>query len=339
MRRTLLTLALVGLAAAPAAAADLLKYLPDDTGAYVHVNVKQLLTAPVVRKAVPLAFDKYGNTLADLIGTVKQLSPEAKDLPEEDIKKAIEEMKKPATIAKGFDAIRDFITDVIVATDLEDDAEKSLVLVQCNPAVTGLVELGMNFVEQSKQAKLTKHAKEGRPTVYEIEVEQVGKSMFIAVPEPGVVALGGTKATVVGALDRTKSSKPAKLDKQLQELITKRNPNDFFFMAGIKGSDEDREVSFASLALDKDVSGRFNVTYENDAKAKAGAQQIEQGVTQATEMLKGWLGDGDKALNEALEKVKAKSDGKKVSVSLTLPGSVVEKLLKKGDKEKDKEKD
>ncbi len=335
MRRTFLTLALVGLAAAPAAAADPLKYLPDDTGAYVHINVKQLLTAPVVRTAVPLAFDKYGDKLVDLIGMVKQFDPNAKELPEEDIKKAIGELKKPQTIAQGFEAARNFITDVVVASDLEDDPEKSLVLIQCDPTVTALVEVGMNFVEQSKQAKLTKHAKEGRPTVYEIEIEQVGKAVFVAVPEPGIVALGGNKASVVEALGRTKASKSAKIDKQLKELIAKRDPNDFFFMAGIKGSDEDREVSFASLALDKDVSGRFNVTYENEAKAKAGAQQIEQGVTQATEAIRGWLGDGDKALNEALEKVKAKSDGKKVSVSLTLPGGVVEKLLQKGGKDKD----
>lgn len=337
MRRTFLTLAFFAFAAAPVSAADPLKYLPDGTGAYVHINVKQLLTAPVVRKAVPLAFDKYGDKLVELIGVVKQLDPNAKDLPEEDIKKAIGELKKPASIAQGFDAAREFLTDIIVAGDLEDDPEKSLVIVQCNPAVTAFVEIGMNFVEQSKQAKLTKHEKAGKPTIYEIEIEQIGKSAFIAVPEAGVVTIGGTKANVTEALAKVKSSKPAKLDKQLQELIAKRNPNDFFFMAGIKGADEDREVSFASLALDKDVSGRFNVTYENDAKAKAGAQQIEQGVTHATEMLKNWLGDSDKALTEAIEKVKAKSDGKKVSVSLTLPGSAVENLLKKGEKDKEKD--
>src|SRR4051812_1693173 len=39
--------------------ADVAKYLSDDATLYVHVNVRQFLAAPVIRKAIPMAVDKF----------------------------------------------------------------------------------------------------------------------------------------------------------------------------------------------------------------------------------------------------------------------------------------
>ena len=52
----------------------------------VHVNVKQLLSAQVVRKAIPAAFDKYGDLLVPLLPLMKQFNPNAPDIKEEDLK-------------------------------------------------------------------------------------------------------------------------------------------------------------------------------------------------------------------------------------------------------------
>ncbi|MFO0809342.1 MAG: hypothetical protein U0746_12010 [Gemmataceae bacterium] len=328
MRCILLTAVVVGAVVTAAPAADPLKYMPDNTGAYVHINVKQLFTAPIVRKAVPMAFDKYGEQIVGLVEMVKQFDAKAKEISEDDVKNVLKDLKNPTKIAASFDLIREFVTDIVLFSDLEDDSEKSLLLLQCNPAVTALLDLGMTFVDQSEKVSVKKHQKAGRPTVYEIEIEDIEKSFFVAVPEQGLIALGMVKEPIFIALGRTKSTKAVKVDAQLKEMIAKRNPNDFLFLAGIRGADDDREVSFASLALDKDVSGRFTVAYDSPERAKAGAQEIEQGITTLTNSLKELIGESHKALNESLEKVKAKAEGKKVAVTLTLPGSVIEKLLK-----------
>src|SRR5262245_47235171 len=63
--------------AGPSRAADITKYMPDKASLYIHINVKQLLTAPVVRKALPMAVDKYGDQLLPLIQLAKQFNPAA----------------------------------------------------------------------------------------------------------------------------------------------------------------------------------------------------------------------------------------------------------------------
>src|SRR5437868_11804187 len=52
-------------------AADLNKFLPEGSGFYVRVNVRQCVAAPVVRKAIPMAVDKYGDTIMQLAQLAK----------------------------------------------------------------------------------------------------------------------------------------------------------------------------------------------------------------------------------------------------------------------------
>src|SRR6478672_925909 len=81
----------------PARSADLKKYLPNDASAYIHINVKQLFTAPVIRKAVPMAFEKYGDQIMPLVQMAKAFNPNTPDIPEAQVKKGIEELKKEET--------------------------------------------------------------------------------------------------------------------------------------------------------------------------------------------------------------------------------------------------
>ena len=112
----------------PARSADLNKYLPNDASAYIHINVKQLFTAPLVRKAVPLAFDKYGDQILPLVQMAKAFNPNTPDIPKAQVKKGIEELKKEETIAKGFDVAKDMVTDIVISGDANDDEGKSFVI-------------------------------------------------------------------------------------------------------------------------------------------------------------------------------------------------------------------
>ena len=125
MRSLLITAALVGLAvAAPARADDLDKYLPENAGVYVHVNINRLLTADVIRKAIPMTFDKYGDQIMPLFQLAKALNPDLANLPEEDLKRGIQELKKPETIANAFDAVEEVAPDVrlLIALGVDEAA-------------------------------------------------------------------------------------------------------------------------------------------------------------------------------------------------------------------------
>ncbi len=332
MRTRLFALGLLALAvpASSVRAADLDVYLPKDTGVYVHVNVRQLLSAPVVRKAIPMAADKYGDQLLLLMAIAKQLNAGGPEVSEEDMKKALNELKKPATIAQGFDAAKDFLTDIVVAGQPGEE-EKFLILVKCIPIVTPeMVDAVSRIAESQPQVKLKRH-KKGKATVYEMEMPppHQGQAVFATVLEPGVVAFGLNKDMVEQAVGRT--GKKSEVSEGLGKLIAKRADNDFVFVAANKGEGEGHESASGSLVLDKDVAVRFTVSYADAGKAKESAKEANETIGNLVEAATNAIGDRPE-LKAALEKLNAKVEGRTVSISWTLPGAVIEKLLSK-DKE------
>jgi hypothetical protein len=312
--------------AAPAGAGELDKYLPEGAGVYVHVNVKQLLSAPVVRKAIPMAFDKYGDLLVQFLPLVKQLNPNAPDIPEEDVKKALAELKKPETIATGFDAAKDIITDIVVAGDPEDE-KKVLILVKCPPAVTPeTVEAMSRLAEGNPQVKLKRH-KKGKAIVYELQVPQQEQTIFAAVPEPGVVAVGMSKESVEKAVQ---GGDKAGLGESLKKLVAERKPTDFLFVAVSGGAKESGvKAGYGSLILDKDISGNLTVTYNDAKKAKEAASEMNESLTTFADKLKDLLGTKAKEVQPLLDTMKAKTAGATVTAQFAVPGQVIEKLLAK----------
>jgi hypothetical protein len=315
--------------AAPARAAELDKYLPDTAGFYVQVNVKQLLSAQVVRKAIPAAFDKYGDLLVPLLPLMKQFNPNAPDIPEEEFKKALAELKKPETIAKGFDAAKDIVTDVIVAGDPADE-KNVLILVKCPPVVTPeAVEAMSQLLAGNPQVKLKRH-KTGKSIVYELQTPPPQDQTFYgAVPEPGVLCFGTSKETVENALSGKGTSG---LNDGLKKLVAERKPADFLFVALSGGAKEDGVKSgYGCLVLDKDISGNLSVTFNTPKKAKEAAAEMNESLTNFADTLKGILGDKAKEVGPLLEKMKAKADGATVTGQFAVPGQVIEKLLAKED--------
>jgi hypothetical protein len=325
LRSTVLGLAIAlgaGLTSS-ARAGDLDKYLPEKTGFYVHVNVNQLLAADVVRKAIPMAFDKFGDQIVPLIGLAKQLNPGTPDVPEEDVKKAINELKKPETIAMGFDAAKDVVPEIIVAGE-PDGEDKFVVLIKCPPAVTPeTVEAITQLAATQPQVKLKRH-KVGKSTVYEIQLPppQQDKSVFAAVPEPGVICFGMSKAVIEQAV-----AGKGGLGATIKPLAAKRTPKDFLFVAVAGG--KDGEVGHGNLVLDKDISGGLNITYADAAKAKEQAEEMNNSLKSFADSIASMLGDKAKDVKPVLEKMKASATGKTVNGQFAIPGAVVEKLLAK----------
>jgi hypothetical protein len=315
-----------------AAATDLTKFVPPGAGYYVHVNVRQFLAAPVVRKAIPMAVDKYGDKIMDLVQLAKAFDPNAAAVPNEQIKSVVDELKKPETIAKAFDAAKDALTDMVVA-GVQGDDEKTVFVFKCHEAVNpDVVKQFMPAIQGNKQipVQIKTHEKGGK-SIYEIQAPQQPQAVCIALPEAGVVCLGMSKDVVEAAVaGGNKAGLPAKLKK----LVSEKKPTDFVFFAMTgNGKDESGPVSaWGRLVLNKDINGEMSVTFASGEKAAEQAKEMNDHLGQAVEMIKGVLGPQAKDVAPVLGKAKAVASGSTVSAKLAIPGEVVEKLLAK-DKE------
>jgi hypothetical protein len=309
------------------AKADLQKYLPAGSGFYVHVNVRQFLAAPVIRKAIPLAVDKYGDTLMQLFQFAKAFDPNAQNIPNDKVKEMIDSLKKPETIAKAFDAAKDGLTDIVVAGEPGKD-DRMAVVVKCHEAVTAdIVKAFAPFLQNNPQVSLKMHD-QGDKTLFELQPQNAPQPIYFVLPQAGVVVFSPKKEMVEKAL---KGGGEDTLKPGLKKLVGEKQKTDFvFFAMSGSGQDESGVVSgWGRIVLDKDVHGEMSATYGSEKKAADEAKEMNEHLGQLTQMVKNALGPNGKDVAAALDKAKATADGPKVSAKFAVPGSVIEKLLAK----------
>lgn len=306
--------------AADPAPVNLDKFLPDVGNIYVHANLQQFLAAPVVRKAIPMAVDKYAKEIAGFAQMAMQMNPNAGNVSEDQIKGMLEQLKDPAVIAQAFDAAKDAVTDVIF-TGSHEGPNKMLLLIKCSDQVQpDMVKALAPMLKQVPQIKLETHEK-GDKTIFEISAQ--GQSFFVAVPEAGVIAFSLSKDLIEKSVKGGNSGPSA----DMKKLIAKRAKNDFLFVAA--GKQDEIESAVARLVLNQDINGDMSVTYTSADKAKEEAEQANKKLGEFANQLKSMLGGQAKEVAPVLEKMKAKADGKTVTGTLAIPGAVVEKLLAK----------
>jgi hypothetical protein len=331
-----LTVAACGLVApvraAEEPAAGLAKYLPEGSAFYVHVNVRQFLAAPVVRKAIPMAVDKFDKQI--MMGLQMAMAfapPGAGNLPEDQIKQGIETLKQPEVIAQAFDAAKDFLTDVVVAGVPGDD-KSVVVIIKCNEIVSpDLVKQFAPAMQGNPQipVQLKIHDK-GKVTIYEVSGPNQPQPAFVALPKAGVICLGGSREAVEKAAAGAKNGMKA----DLKKLVGEENSKDFVFFAMTGGADKEAGVvsGWGRLVLDKDVTAEMSATFNDAKKATDEAKEMNDHLQKFTEMVKEFLGPQAKDVTPVLEKAKATASGSTVNAKFALPGSAVEKLLTKEKK-------
>jgi hypothetical protein len=327
-----LTVAACGLvsptrAADPAPASDLTKYLPEGAGFYVHISVQQFLAAPVVRKAIPLAAKTFEESILQGANIAMMFAPKNAGAPmptDEQIKAAVKTLQDPQTIATAFDAAKDAVTDIVVAGEPGSE-ENFLFVTKCSEKVTpeavnGLVALAGAV----PQIKIKSHEKNNK-IIYEIEVPQQPQSIFVTLPEAGVICIGASKDLVEKA-----ANGKGKLKGELKSLVAERKKTDFVFFAMAGASDEKAPRSgWGRLVLDSNISGEISATFSNGDKAAEHAKEVNEHIGHFADTVKGALGSGGKDVAAALEKAKAVTSGSTVTAKFSLPGSAIEKLLSK----------
>jgi len=313
---------------AKAATADLNKYLPEGSGFYVHVNVRQLLASPLVRKSIPMAVDKYGDTIMQLAQLAKAFDPNAANIPNDKIKEAVDSLKKPETIAKAFDAAKDALTDIVVVGDPAKDSHAAVIF-KCHEAVSGdVVKTFAPLLQNNPQFQIKMNDVAGGKTMYEVQMPQSPQPIYFAIPENGIVFLSPEKSLVEKAL---KGGAAGAMKPELKKLVAERKKSDFvFFAMSGKGVAEDAPVAgWGRITLDKDLSGQLSATFSSEKKADEEAKKMNEHLGQLADSVKSALGAQGNDVAQSLSSAKAVASDGTVTLKFNLPGSAVEKLLAK----------
>jgi len=298
-------LLLLAIGAMPVHAADTDKLLPDDTEVVVSVNVKQLLTAPV---------------LQPLLAKVKEKVAGVGELA-----KAQEEI--------GFDPMRD-VERVTLA--MGRDQRKVLVLVQGTFNAEKIHAKAPAVAKEKKD--ILKINSVGSYTIYEVKPPEENRPMFLAVVDNGLLVLSQDQATVVDALERKAGKKTAVLKKDLQELLTKTETQPSITLTALTGPlaatglpvVEKIKTIVGNLAITDEVKVELVFTTREAKDAKSVAAELNENLEQVKALVEN-AAQVDNRLQPAVEAIttlKATAEGSAVTVKGFLSKDVLASLNK-----------
>lgn len=301
--------------ALPLPAAEVDRYLPDDTEVVVVINAKQLLDSPLVKK----------HFLEHIRGAVKS---------NEDATKILE--------ALGFDPLKD-LTSITAALSMIGNDAKGLVIAH-GTFDKAKVEAKAEDVAKDKGDVLKIH-KEGDRKVYEVKIEGGEKPVFVGVMDATTIVAGPDKQYIVDAFAKG-AGKTAALKKEIQDLIEKADANQSLwfaatanaFLKGELSSDDKAKKNLekmhsitAGVTADKGVKISFAVSTKSPANAKELAEEIKEGLNQAKGLL-ALVAEQQKAIAPLVDTVgnlRVNTEGSMITLQTDLGEDLIEKILKK----------
>lgn len=189
----LLTLTLAALfSAAPARAAEVSPYLPNDSQIVWKLNVQQVLDSELVKKYAL-----------------------------EHIKKALKENSEAATILQqlGFNPLQDVTSVTGAAASIDDAKDKSVVVIQGKFDVAKFESLAAAKAQETKD-HLKVHTV-GTYKVYEVISKEKDKdTFFVGLIDANNMVAAPSKELVVDAFDKKANKKKAAVNKELVDLLS-----------------------------------------------------------------------------------------------------------------------
>lgn len=317
VKRGLLALACMSLAVSALPAAEIDKYLPADTEIVIHVNVRQILDAELVKKygLEPLRSALAGSGMHEVI------------------------------TALGLDPLKDVKT-VTIAGPGGDRPEKNLIVVH-GTFDTERLQAAAVKLAKAKNVPLKIHELKGHKIYETTPLEEKGQkdAMFIALPDPDTIVLAAVKDYLVEALDRRAAKKDATLKKDLVRLIEKVDARQSLWLVGLKSglggaalnSDEkakeilDKLESFSTgLTVAGDVKFEVVLAARNAAAADDLKKELSTGLDQARGGIAFIIQNRPELapLAEVLDAVKIGVQGSALVVKSNVSTSIIDKVMK-----------
>ncbi len=311
-------LLVVALAAAPARAADLDKYLPEDTETIVTLNVRQLVDSKVVKK---IGLDQFKEALKG----IDEVSDALKDL--------------------GFDPFKD-LDSICIAGPGGNDQDKGLVIVHGKFDVEKF-KAKANDAAKNNADVLKKIHKSGTHEIYEVHIPgDQDVTLFVTIADKGTILAAPGKDYVVDALKRVEAKKnPGLKNKQIQTMIEKMDTTQTLSLGMVgdalaKAEVPDEKIK-AALSKIETVSGGISVTdelkleFKIGTKTPADAKEINKTINDGLNQGIGLLA----LLNEPklapvvdfLKTVKASAKDKDITIKGKIDAEAIEKALDKKD--------
>jgi hypothetical protein len=319
-RRLLLGLVLGAGLAAPARAADLDPYLPEDSEAVLNVNVRQIVGSALFKK----------NAL-------------------EQIREAIKANEEVAAILKdlGFDPLAD-LDRITIASPGGNDQDRGLIIVKGRFDLDKFKARGADAAKSDPDIlKIHKVAdgQGGHFILYEVILPQQDNPLWVSLPEKNTLLASFGKDYVVDALKKV--GKPAEVrlkDKELQALLKQVDDQQSVSLAvvgraipkdGLPGPVAEAlakvEAIGGGITLGDDIKLEVVVGARTVQEARELNRTINEGVNQGLAVL-ALLAINDenfKPLLEVAKGVRCNVRDKAVTIKLTIPAEVIEGLLGK----------
>jgi hypothetical protein len=320
------SLALVALAlVAPAVRADDMdKYVPEGTDFYVHVNLKQLCGASMMRKVLPKVMDKYGEELLKMAAAqnpqaamAQQMWPQFQEM-----------LRDQEQVDQFFDAAADHITSIIIAGSTKDEGETPNMIV-----LFGFKDVTSDLVGMIAQQAgafmpgMLKEEKLGDKEVWVMTPPGAPMGFYLGVPRDGVLAFSPNKAAMTKAMKG--GSKEPTFTADAKAFLKHRTDKSSVFFCMDNRKEEQKGYGQVMIAGDMEVNVVMEYKDAQTAKSKADETNEEIGkALNQLETMAGAAGEKLKPILETVKKSQAKADGNKMTMNLKITADSVLKALK-----------
>jgi len=302
----------------PARAAEVDKYLPDDTGIVGTVNIKQILDSPLVKK--------HGlEKLKDLLKEQNEVTSILESL--------------------GFDPFKDLTSVTTVFPSIEMEP-KPYIIVHGQFDVAKFESKATEVAD--KMGDVLKIHKEGNHKIYEVNPPDAPKPVFVGLVDKTTIVGSHEKDFVIDSFARAAGQKKSALKKDVLDLIEKVDgkqsfwvvvPGEVLAKAQFPGKDDEEakkqidrvESVTLGLTISKEVKLSIAIAAKNADSAKEMAEDVKKGL----DMAKGFLPvivQQQKQLAPLVDivgAIKVGTEGK----SVTITSEVSEELIEKGIKD------
>jgi hypothetical protein len=318
-----LTLAVVALIATPVRAADLSKYLPDDTEIVIGVNVSRLMESELVQKHVPTLVKRFGPDL------VKLAAESTGQKVDDDVFKEINKFVGDADLIRKW-LKKGELRRFIVGTNADFDDGSFFMIWEGDLSKDQAKELVAFLMKNKPLGIAVRTVKEGKYEFYGVKVPGDDDEMFFALADEKTVVCCQNKAALARVLGRAASDEKPAVRKELIDVASKIDQKAAFWMAAAPRETDEYVNAHASVTVTDGISFVASVTAKDADAARTAAGDLKDTLKDVAES----LDDAVKQLpplgmlRDALKKVEPKAEKNVVTIEAEVTGAMIDKLIK-----------
>jgi hypothetical protein len=322
--RRWLSLAVFAVATTPVRAADLSKYLPEDTEIVVGINVTTLVESDLVQKHVPTLVKRYGPDL------VKLFAENSGKKIDEDVLKEFNKFLGDTDLVKNWlNANKNGVKRMLIATTADFDDSNAFMVFEGDFNKEKMKQM-IDFVGSTKVLDIAvKPVKEGKYEFYSVKMPGEEDELYVGLADDQNVLCCEDKKMMAKALGRVDAKETA-VRKELTDVASKIDAKAALWMAAAPKEEDEYVAAHGYVIVTNGIKVVAAVTAKDADKAKDMLSDMKDGIKE----LGNELEEATKQyaplapLRELLKKVEPKLEKNVVTVEGEVPGPTIDKVIK-----------